>query len=311
MNDLLQDLWYDLREKRLLPVVLVLALGIVAIPAVMMKSSAPAPTPTATVAPAEEEAPRVELHTENASASGKGSSLDVLAERNPFKPPKSVTSTGGSATASSATAGASDEGSDEGSGGSGEAGSGGDATGDSGDGGSVTPAPEPVPDPVTTAYSYVADVTFWNGNQRRTIKGLRKLDMLPSQAAPVLIFMGTGPKGGNAVFLVDSTLKAAGEGRCKPGPANCAFVQIGPGSEHAFTTEAGDSYRIRIDEIRRVKAGARATASERDRSGEVFASTEQGRRFTLPTLIDLVEVTAVEETASVVAPPSDDQTTSR
>ena len=80
--------------------------------------------------------------------------------------------------------------------------------------------------------------------------------MLPRQAAPLLIFMGVTAEGGDAVFLVDSTLQAAGEGRCKPSPSDCAFAYIGAGSEHVFTEEDGDSYALRIDEIRKVKVPA-------------------------------------------------------
>jgi hypothetical protein len=146
----------------------------------------------------------------------------------------------------------------------------------------------------TTQYEYVADVTFWHGPHRRKVRGLRKLDMLPNQHAPVLIFMGTADDGGNAVLLVDSTLKAAGEGRCVPEPSNCVYVHLGPGSEHAFTTEEGASYRLRVDEIRRVTAKASASrtrqASARTSKGDDAAT----RRFELPSLVDLVEITETE-----------------
>ena len=39
-------------------------------------------------------------------------------------------------------------------------------------------------DPKTTEFTYVLDVTFWANGRKRTIEGLEKLDMLPSQAAP-------------------------------------------------------------------------------------------------------------------------------
>lgn len=300
MNDLFQDIWHDLMRKRLLPVAALLLVGIVAIPAVMMKSSqTPAASPVTAEAPtaAEQTEPRIEVT--DLTGNGAGSSLDTLREKNPFNPPAAIARAGDSAGSptdgGSATAGADSEGAGEAGGGQGGS-TGGTTGGDGGDGNQPAPDSAPAPEPTTTSYEYVADVTFWNGNKRRTIRGLRKLEMLPNQAAPVLIFMGTGPKGGNAVFLVDSTLKAAGEGRCKPAPANCAFVHIGPGSEHAFTTDDGDSYRLRIDEIRRVKVGDRATKASRAGTGraDAVASVEDPRRFSLPTLIDLVEVTAIE-----------------
>lgn len=295
MRDLLQDIWHDLMQKRLLPVAAFLLVGIVAIPAVMMKSSeTPTTSPVAADAPTPAEQAERQIEVTDLTANGAGSSLDTLREKNPFKPPAAIARSGDGASSTgegSTTAGADSQ--DGGTSGGGEQDGDGSSDGTTGGGGSE---PAPAPEPTTAAYQYVADVTFWNGNKRRTIRGLRKLDMLPNQAAPVLIFMGTGPKGGNAVFLVDSTLKAAGEGRCKPAPANCAFVHIGPGSEHAFTTEAGDSYRLRIDEIRRVKVGADAAqaAPAGARRAGALASADGPRRFSLPTLIDLVEVTAIE-----------------
>jgi hypothetical protein len=148
----------------------------------------------------------------------------------------------------------------------------------------------------TAQYEYVADVTFWTGDRRRKVRGLRKLDMLPNQSAPVLIFMGTSGDGGNAVFLVDSTLKAAGEGRCVPSPANCAYVHIGPGSEHAFTTVEGDSYRLRIEEIRRVEVKASAARAARPSARTSVGNRTASRRFELPSLVDLIAVTETTTT---------------
>lgn len=298
MRDLLQDVWHDLRAKRLWPVAALLALAIVAVPAVLTESSAepsdPAPPPAASAeAP---DLPKVQLDVADAESSGVGSALDVFAAKDPFKPPRAVTSSGSTAD-SGATAGATD-------GGAGEApGTGG---GTAPGGGIVAPGQPPAPNgpPSTQEYEYVADVTFWQDGKRRKLRGLHKLDMLPNQAAPVLIFMGTSENGGNAVFLVDSTLKAAGEGRCDPGPANCAFVHVGPGSEHSFTNDQGDSYRLRIDEIRRVELGGAVSAADRPLARTATGST---RRFTLPALADLVVATSDPEAAPADStPPASD-----
>jgi hypothetical protein len=293
MNDYAQNIWQDLREKRLWPIAVLLALAIVAIPLLLTKSAAQ-PTADQAVIPAPTEDTRVAISRDDADAasSGTGSALDRFAEGDPFTPPGRVAAKGGGVSASASTAGPSDG---DGTGG---------ATGGGG-GGTQSPASDaPVAPPVTrtetTEFEYVADVTFWNGDRRRQLRGLRKLDMLPSQSAPVLIFMGTSGQGGNAVFLVDSTLKTTGEGHCVPDRANCAYVHIGPGSEQLFTTEAGDAYRLRVDEIRRVRArGAGASAIPSARG-----STESRpvvRRFELPSLTDLVEVNTKTTTTSAPA----------
>lgn len=295
MNDLIQDTWQDLRDKRLWPVALVLVLAIVAIPVLLTKSAA-APPPEAQVGSVPQppsERVTVTLAGDDAASSGAGSSLERFSEGDPFTPPSAIAKAVGSSASATLSS-------------SGGAKDGGSAGGKQGGAPDATAPDEPVrvaPPQTrteTAEYEYVADLTFWNGERRRTLRGVRKLDMLPDQSAPVLIFMGTAGDGGNAVFLVDSTLKAAGEGRCVPSDANCAYVHVGPGAEHIFTTEEGDSYRLRVDEIRRVEASAaaarRSAASSSARGGAV-------RRFELPALVDLIAVTetTTESAAPVVA----------
>lgn len=293
MNDYAQNIWQDLREKRLWPVAVLLALAIVAIPLLLTKSAAqPTADQTAIPTPTEDTRVAVSRDDGDAASSGTGSALDRFAEGDPFTPPGRIAAKGGGVAASASTAGPSD----------GESG----AIG--GGGGSDSPASSPdspVPPPVTrtetTAFEYVADVTFWNGDRRRQLRGLRKLDMLPNQSAPVLIFMGTSGQGGNAVFLVDSTLKTTGEGHCVPNRANCAYVHIGPGSEQLFTTETGDAYRLRVDEIRRVRAQGAGAAANPRAHGSTGAAV---RRFQLPSLTDLVEVVNTTTTAAPTADSS-------
>jgi hypothetical protein len=299
MNDLFQDTWHDLRAKRLWPLAVVLLLAIVAIPALLTKSAAqpPSAAPVATV-PAPDDRVTVTLDGDDAASSGTGSSLDGFAKGDPFTPPPAIAKSDGSVTTTS-TPGSSD----------GVASPGGDPGGS--DDGSAPPfsppgAPIDVEPPrtrtETSEYEYVADVSFWTGDRRREIRGLRKLDMLPNQSAPVLIFMGTTGDGGNALFLVDSTLRAAGEGRCVPSPANCAYVHLGPGSEHAFTTVEGESYRLRIEEIRRVEVKATASRAARPSARTSVGRHAAARRFELPSLVDLVAVTETR-TVQDSAPP--------
>src|SRR5262245_46512405 len=42
----------------------------------------------------------------------------------------------------------------------------------------------------TAQYRYVADVTFAANGHKRHIKGLERLDMLPSESSPLLLFLG-------------------------------------------------------------------------------------------------------------------------
>jgi hypothetical protein len=298
MNTFLLDLWHDLREKRLWPIAAVLALALVAVPVLLAKPAEEAAAPVVKT-----QAPK-KLNRDQLAAlaqvklgdeeSGKGSTLGVFDPSNPFKPPKGAikkekVASGNPAgpTSSAPTGGTGGGGLDlfpptDQNGGTGGGGTGG-GTGGTGGGGTTT---------TTTVYKYVVDITFTANGRTRRIKGLEKLDMLPSQSSPLLIFLGVTPKGSDAVFLVDSTLSAAGEGRCKPSEAECAFAYIGPGSEYMFTTENGDSYEVSVDEIRKVEitaGGASAKAGDA-KGAKAHASVGEPRRFVSPLVADLVVV---------------------
>jgi len=271
MKIFLLDLWHDLQAKRLWPVAAVLGIALVAVPVVLSKSSetpAPAPVQAVRKAPDPKDLKALASVKLDEASLERGSSLDTFDPSDPFRPPKAITkrsleSSGAPSTVKSGEPSTS-TGGDTGSTGGGDTGTtGGGDTGTTGGGttgGTTTGGGTPTQ---TAQYRYVADVTFAANGHKRHIKGLERLDMLPNQASPLLLFLGVTPNGGNAVFLVDSTLKAAGEGKCKPRARECAFLYIGPGSEHEFTNEDGDSYTLKIDEIRKVRVDGSAAAASR------------------------------------------------
>ena len=335
MKNFLLDLWHDLRAKRLWPVAVVLLAAVVAVPFVLAKK-AEEPTVAAPARAAEVGAPKADGPAELAEVKleelgqGTGSSLSRFDDpSNPFAPPRKVVdkitadAAGTDAPADSGSGGGSGAGSPAPSiegdvnfnvggsgGGSGaETGSGDAGGGSTGETGDTVETPAPPVDggekTTTVNYTYVADVTFRANNDRRKIKAMEKLDILPDRANPLLIFLGVTQDAGNAVFLVDSTLAAAGEGACKPSRSNCAFLYLGPGSEHEFTNDEGDSYTLRVDEIRRVKLDdgkKKADASKKDKTvagASLVQPSASGapaghRRFSVPLLADLVSVSSTE-----------------
>ena len=90
--------------------------------------------------------------------------------------------------------------------------------------------------------------------------------MLPSASNPLLLFLGVTANGDHAVFLVDSSLKAVGEGKCTPSRDQCANVYIGAGAEEEFTDADGESYTLRVDEIRKVTVASQAKAAKAARA---------------------------------------------
>ena len=301
MKLFLLDLWHDLRAKRLWPVAAVLAVAVVAVPLVLMKSSEspdPAPVPTARKAPDPKDLKALASVKLDETSLERGSSLDTFDPSDPFRPPKAVTkaSADTSDAPSTVTSGGDDTGStggDTGSTGGGDTGStGGGDTGSTGGGGGDTGSTGGGGTTTTAQYRFVVDATFSVNGHRRQIKGLERLDMLPNEASPLLLFLGVTTNAGNAVFLVDSTLEAAGEGKCKPRARECAFLYIGAGSEHEFTNDDGDSYTLRIDEIRKVRVdGASAAASRKQKTARAAVGRPSAvRRFASPLISDLVTV---------------------
>src|SRR3954453_18061588 len=116
MKNFLLDIWYDLREKRLWPVALLLVVALVAVPLVLAKpgdapKSAPASAAPAPGAGAQRatDALGVQVADDETSAS---STLDSFRPKDPFQPPAAMlkkinalssSSAGSTATASSAS----------------------------------------------------------------------------------------------------------------------------------------------------------------------------------------------------------------
>jgi hypothetical protein len=298
MKNALTDLWDDLRAKRLWPVAALLLLAVVAVPVVLSKKSeTPAPAPaTAAASQTPAQQPDALAQVKLDAGGDNGSSLSAFDPSNPFAPPvgaiaKDETQTSGTPTGtptgstpsgtSTPSGGSSPSGGTTGGGGGGNDNGGGD------NGGGQTK---------TTTYTYVIDATFTANGKKRSIDGMQKLDVLPSQATPLLIFMGVTDDAGNAVFLVDATLQTTGEGTCKPSASQCAFLYLGPGSEQEFTTADGDSYTLVVDQIRKVKVGAKSSAAKRQKKSKTanaaVGAPAPSRRFVVPILADLVSVSS-------------------
>jgi hypothetical protein len=310
MKNVILDLWADLRAKRLWPVAALLLVGLVAVPVALSKRSeappAPAPVENASQSNAAQAAKDALASVKlDKDMVGTGSSLDTFDPSNPFLPPAQIVKGAKQTSATAAQAGPStsfgptsggstgpaETGSTDGGTGGGGGQSGGGTGGGTG-GGNETGGGKTT----TTSYTYVIDATFTANGRTRTIHGMQKLDVLPSEADPLLIFMGVADDAGNAVFLVDATLQTAGEGTCKPSPSECAFLYLGPGSEQQFTTGDGDSYSLVVDQIRKVKVGAKSSAAKSHRKSKTARAAVGGpetpRRFVVPILADLVSVSS-------------------
>ncbi len=306
----------DLRQRRLVPVALVLLLALVAVPVLMLKPAAaptPQPTPGAVSAnpagaeglPSPAEALKGDKPLVSLAVLAAPSNLGSFDSRNPFKPLKTLASVG--ATPAQGLGGV-PAGGGSGGGGGGSipapAGGGSGTTGGGGGGGAPTgggspdagtpPAQQPSPAQPQKRLTYAVDVTLEGPNGTHRYHNVPRLSVLPSQSNPLFIFLGVEDNGTDAVFLVDATLHTlsggAAEGTCAPDDNNCSTLRIEPGQRHSFVDDSGTRWTIQIGEVREVSVASAARAARairRSRAGKANAAVGPTRRFVPPVITDL------------------------
>ena len=256
--DFLLDLYYDLRERHLLPLVALLAVAIVAVPIALSQSSS-------------SEGSEEEVAAAIASVTSKPSSvlvarsapglrefhrrLDHLHAKDPFQQPETDQGE------SSATTDGKGESAPSGFSGSSEAPS------ESSPPSSTSPSEggaEPSPGPGNlTYYSYAIDVRvmtagaqeggFANDSSMKvTVRhNLPELTMLPSRDTPAAIYMGSTKDGKKALMLISSDVQSIfGDGKCVLGSDSCELLALEPGVPETFVYGgAGRTFKIELLKI--------------------------------------------------------------
>jgi hypothetical protein len=105
----------------------------------------------------------------------------------------------------------------------------------------VTPAPALAPEPAPKQRTFPADsliVRFGDATaDSRDKQVLRKLAPLPEaegEAEPLLVYLGLTKDDKKAIFLVDASLEATGDGSCKPHPSSCETIHLRKGETEFF-----------------------------------------------------------------------------
>lgn len=314
----------DLRERGLAPVAIALAVAVLAVPVLLHKSAdgvEVADPSTATAPGAEPDRPLVALAALRTASDLD--TFDTKNPFRSLRPVAELTSTdvvavqpssGGSSPSGGDTGG----GSSSFSGGSSFPSSGGAPSSPPSD--PVTPPPttpgtaptnpappsgggdkpsggpgkgqEPAPtDPgeeetVTKAlFTHQISMAFARNDRERTIRGIRRLDLLPNSNNPLLAFLGVDPPAETAMFLVDGAVTQSGEGVCRPSPEECRFLSLkvdDDQDEHTFTDEANNEYYFRLRDIERVLIDPVVAAASLD---------------SFPQLVDVEEVSVTSTSA--------------
>ncbi len=258
-----RDVFAELVQRRLWPVAVLLAVGLVAVPVVLAKHGsasqagpdAPPPPPAAIgAAPGAPGGGQSEPIVSAAASPDAGAPLRGQA-KDPFVqqhvPPRvTITSTATAAPGGNGTT------------------AGSTGTPGGGTGGGSNPRPggtAPKPQPKTYVYASV-NVHFGRaGSPLREIKDVPRLAPLPSASDPIVIFMGTRSDRETAVFMLSTDVKAQGDGRCVPSTKTCEAIELRRGGvallDVTSNTGAVTQYELDLDEVALHTTTSRAVAN--------------------------------------------------
>jgi hypothetical protein len=257
----LNDTWRFLVQRRLWPVAILLIAAAAAVPMLLASTpAAPAPTPPVAVKADKNSVLAEEpIVTEAADGDRSGRRHVLGSPKDPFKPEATPTPTPTPqpATQATTTTGASSGSTTTTLGGSAP------TTG-------VSPAPATggplLPSPKKKTYElYELTVRFGASDATRPPrKDVKRLQALPSNDEPVLIYLGVLDDKKTAVFMLDSGVVAQGDGTCRPSRTTCETIHIREGETEFFdvpsdtgtpTTTTGDTsgqqYELDVLKIRK------------------------------------------------------------
>jgi hypothetical protein len=242
---LLTDLYRDLRDRRLLPLVVVLLVGMAVVPiALSSKASTPAVAPPPAAVAKKTDAPATEVVVSDPGVRDYRKRLSGDTPKDPFVQLFTTPVGGGSADEAASGAGS-------GAGGGAATGTGTgttDTTGsDTTSGGST-----PVPQTESKYYFYRVKVRSGQvGKQLKVRESVGSLTPLPSKAVPAVTFLGVTTNrdftAETAVFLVSSFVSSVdGEGSCTFAGTQCQLLSLKPGQHQDLVWTDGLVYRLQL-----------------------------------------------------------------
>jgi hypothetical protein len=129
---------------------------------------------------------------------------------------------------------------------------------------------------MTTVPAKSIDIRFGSGEGGDDVTRMtvRRLEALPSQDEPLLVYLGVKRDGKTAIFMLDSSLTATGDGNCKP-VATCETIELKAGETEFFDAKddtGAVTGQYRLDVIKIHKHATKVPASSVD-SGSSGSST--------------------------------------
>lgn len=281
---LIKDTWGQLVRHRLWPIALGLVAAMVAVPMLLAKSPAPAPAPAPAANAATASAEDAALEPVVARADATTATVrrrHVLGDRkDPFRPapaPKvKVTKVQQTTTSTPGLAGESKSGGSSTS-------TGGSTGGTSVGGGSSTPVSSPVGGGTSApahkpARVYPADsltVRFGEGDDPKQVlvSGKALPEVTDDETNPLLVYLGLSKDGKQALFLLDASVKADGDGHCdSDGSTGCETLRMRAGDTEFLDVlnpdgTVGAQYELDVLAIH-TKKGAHAATARKARASK-------------------------------------------
>jgi hypothetical protein len=230
----LNDTWHFLVQRRLWPVAILLIAAAAAVPMLLSEDPPPPAAAPVVAVKADKDAVLAEdpIVTEAADGDRSGRRHVLGSPKDPFKPQATPTPTATPKAVQPVTSGKSET---------------------PGSGGTVsTPtvggSPAPVtgvpvlPTPKRKKYElYELTVRFGASDANRPPrKDVKRLQALPSNDEPVLIYLGVLDDEKTAVFMLDSGIVAQGDGTCRPSRTTCETIHIREGETEFFDVPGED-----------------------------------------------------------------------
>jgi hypothetical protein len=273
----LENIWQDLKSRKLLPVAAVLLVAIIAVPIVLTSSSS-TPAPAAPSSPSGVAAAGLPAVSETPipSRAPKGHARDPFAPASGAGGGQSKTSTtttsttspaGTSTTSSTGSQGSSSTGTTTSTtttptGGTSPNSPSGGATGSTGSTG-PTPKPKPTTSTLSGDQSYDVSLAVTNTSGGiNTINPLERLSLLPSPNEPMLVELGVLKGGSRVLFAVQPGSVLSGPGSCVPGPVDCQILSVAQNQTESLSLQtASGTNRVAMFAVTAIKTVKHASSS--------------------------------------------------
>jgi hypothetical protein len=266
------NLYRDMRDRRLLLPAAVLLVALIAVPVVLKSNSSTAPPPPAAASAGKATAAEPAVLTRQLGVTNYRKRLDAFKSKNPFRqhftslPGSAKLSTSSSLDTSSSTTTTSSSTSTT-SPSTLPSSTSSPTTSSSPTSSSISSSPTGSTSPSTTnnhthhhkpiLFYVKRQIDVKVGPQGNVVEkdGVKQLSFLPNGASPLVAYLGSNEAATRAFFQVSSDVTSAtGDGRCFPAPSACQFLVLKKGDVETFdySPDPGTPYKLKLLAIRNV-----------------------------------------------------------